>query len=150
MKNQEVTDKLKRLTAEGPASSWKEKWAHNRKNRAWLKKSAQIALKINQSLRSLNITQKELAKRMDVKPQQVSKIVKGQENLTLETISKLEAALGIDIITILKTDEVVTPTYQSSSNFHSTKLYAVRTEKNFQTILAGEEQQEMANMAIAS
>ncbi len=35
---------------------------------------------------------------MNVSPQQISKIVKGQENLTLETISNLEIALGIQII----------------------------------------------------
>ncbi len=32
-------------------------------------------------------------------PQQVSKIVKGRENLTLETISKLECVLGVALIT---------------------------------------------------
>jgi len=35
---------------------------------------------------------------MNISPQQISKIVKGQENLTLETISNLEIALGIQII----------------------------------------------------
>ena len=35
---------------------------------------------------------------MNVSPQQISKIVKGQENLTLETISNLEIALGIQIM----------------------------------------------------
>lgn len=44
------------------------------------------------------LSQKQLAERMDVSPQQISKIVKGQENLTLETISNLEIALGIQII----------------------------------------------------
>jgi len=37
---------------------------------------------------------------MGVSRQQVSKIVKGQENLTFETVSKLENALGITIIEI--------------------------------------------------
>jgi ribosome-binding protein aMBF1 (putative translation factor) len=35
---------------------------------------------------------------MKVSPQQINKIVKGQENLTLETISKLEIALNIQLI----------------------------------------------------
>jgi len=35
---------------------------------------------------------------MNVSPQQINKIVKGQENLTLETITNLEIALGIQII----------------------------------------------------
>jgi transcriptional regulator with XRE-family HTH domain len=37
---------------------------------------------------------------MQVSPQQISKIVKGQENLTLETIANLEIALGIKIIDV--------------------------------------------------
>jgi plasmid maintenance system antidote protein VapI len=35
---------------------------------------------------------------MQVSPQHINKIVKGQENLTLETITNLELALGIKII----------------------------------------------------
>ena len=69
-----------------------------RDNREWLKKSAAIAVKIFTALKSKGFSQKELAERMGVSPQQVNKIVKGQENLTLETISKIEMVLGIDII----------------------------------------------------
>jgi plasmid maintenance system antidote protein VapI len=47
-----------------------------------------------------DMQQKELAEAMDVSPQQVSKIVKGKQNLKLETISKLEAALGIKLFEI--------------------------------------------------
>ena len=50
------------------------------------------------ALKTQGLSQKELAERMGVSPQQVSKIVKGQENLTLETISKIEMVLGITII----------------------------------------------------
>jgi antitoxin component HigA of HigAB toxin-antitoxin module len=67
-------------------------------NREWLKRSAIIALKVLGALKAQGLTQKELAERMDVTPQQISKIVKGQENLTLETIAKLELHLGIQII----------------------------------------------------
>jgi len=44
------------------------------------------------------MTQKKLAELMNVSPQQISKILKGQENLTLETISKLSETLGVDLI----------------------------------------------------
>jgi transcriptional regulator with XRE-family HTH domain len=50
------------------------------------------------ALEEQNLTQKDLAEKMQVSPQQISKIVKGHENLTLETIANLEIALDIKII----------------------------------------------------
>lgn len=46
------------------------------------------------------MTQTDLAEKMGVSRQQISKIVKGHENLTFETIDKLEKALNIKLITI--------------------------------------------------
>jgi len=37
---------------------------------------------------------------MGVTPQYINKIVKGKENLTLETIAKIEKALGITLIEV--------------------------------------------------
>ena len=45
---------------------------------------------------------------MNVTPQYVNNIVKGRENLTLETIAKLEKALGIELMTIVKFQRKVT------------------------------------------
>jgi transcriptional regulator with XRE-family HTH domain len=44
------------------------------------------------------MTQKKLAEMLGVSPQYVSKILKGSENMTLETIAKLEDALGVNLI----------------------------------------------------
>lgn len=44
------------------------------------------------------ITQKQLAERMGCSQQYVSKILKGKENLSLETMAKIEYSLGISII----------------------------------------------------
>lgn len=51
-----------------------------------------------EALKAQMLTQRDLAEKMNVSPQQINKIVKGQENLTLETITNLELALGIHII----------------------------------------------------
>lgn len=72
-------------------------------NRAWLRKSQAIAVKILSTLRNQGISQKDLAVKMGVSPQMVNKILKGSENLTLETISKIEAALGIHLIETAET-----------------------------------------------
>ena len=48
----------------------------------------------------LNISQKDLADLLGLLPQQVNKWVKGKENLTLETIAKLEKALDFQLLNI--------------------------------------------------
>ena len=45
-----------------------------------------------------SVTQVELAKRMGCTQQYVSNLLKGSSNMTLETIARLEKALGIDIL----------------------------------------------------
>lgn len=45
-----------------------------------------------------HITQKTLADRMNCTQQYVSKILKGTENMSLDTLTKLEQALGICLI----------------------------------------------------
>jgi transcriptional regulator with XRE-family HTH domain len=47
---------------------------------------------------------------LGVSPQQVNKILKGSENLTLDTIEKIELVLGIELITVLQEDEKVVKT----------------------------------------
>ena len=63
----------------------------------WISRSRDIALKVNAALAAQKMTKQELASRLGVSPQYVSKLVRGGENLTLETLSKLEAALGISL-----------------------------------------------------
>ena len=46
----------------------------------------------------LGLTQKQLAEQMGCSQQYVSKVLKGQENLSLETMSKIEACLNISIL----------------------------------------------------
>ena len=82
------------------------KW--RKENRAWLQKSQQIALKILRTLRANKLTetvpntQVQLAELLGVQPQQVNKWVKGNENFTIDTISKIEAALSIKLLDIEK------------------------------------------------
>ena len=93
----DLKEKLSGLASDQP-SDWKAKAKVRRENRDWLRKSAAIAVRVLNALKEQGLSQKELAERMKISPQQISKIVKGQENLTLETISNLEIALGIQII----------------------------------------------------
>ncbi len=96
-------EKFKNLVSK-EKSDWLEKANWRQDNKEWLKHSQKIAVKILQTLRKnksdkIGIgSQKELAEMLSVSPQQINKIVKGSENLTLETISKLEQVLNISLV----------------------------------------------------
>jgi transcriptional regulator with XRE-family HTH domain len=79
-------------------SNWIEKAKERQNNKDRLRHSRRIAVKILKALRDKEMRQKELARIINVSPQQISKIVKGKENLTLDTITKLENALDINLI----------------------------------------------------
>lgn len=85
--------------SKGPLD-WKDRADYQKKNRVWLKKSVDIALRILDALHHKRMTQVELANRLNVSRQHISKIVKGQENLTLETIARIEEVLGVVLIAI--------------------------------------------------
>jgi ribosome-binding protein aMBF1 (putative translation factor) len=68
------------------------------KKRAMLRESQQIALKVLMKLDDLGWSQKDLAKAMNVKPQQITKIVSGKKNLTIETQIKLQNILDIPVL----------------------------------------------------
>jgi hypothetical protein len=66
--------------------------------RAMLRASQHIALRILERLEELKWTQKEFALKMGVTPQYVNKILKGKENFTLETLVLLQSTLDIPIL----------------------------------------------------
>ncbi len=69
-----------------------------KKNRAMLRESKDIAFKVLMRLDELKWKQKDLAEKLGVSKQQVTKIVSGKENLTLETLVKLQEALQIPLL----------------------------------------------------
>ena len=69
-----------------------------RANKEWLRYSQKIAMRMLDKMEEQDITQKQLAERMGCSQQYVSKILKGCENLSLETLSKIENALNITVM----------------------------------------------------
>ena len=76
---------------------WHKEAAEARESWGWMKYSMQIALKVRSKMKADGITQCALAAKLGCTQQYVSLILKGKENLTLETIAKLESALHIDL-----------------------------------------------------
>lgn len=75
-----------------------EKSRERIKKRAALRESQGIAIKVLKKLDMLGWSQKLLAEKLGVSPQQVSKIVSGKENLTIETQIRLQEVLDIPIL----------------------------------------------------
>ena len=79
-------------------SKWREAAEWRRKNENWLKYSRVITMKTMHAMDKQSVTQSILAKRMGCSQQYVSNLLKGSSNMTLETISRIETALNIDLI----------------------------------------------------
>ncbi len=77
------------------------------KSRAMLRESQQIAIKVLMKLDELGWSQRDLAKAMEVSPQQITKIVSGKENLTIETQIKLQNILNIPILASFYEDKMM-------------------------------------------
>jgi len=127
-------DKINKL-ASGKVSTWKEEATERKNNNDWKKRSFQIAVRVLREIRNQKsqngMTQKKLAEAMDVSPQYINKVVKGKENLTLETISKIESVLGIQLIEIpsFETSQVI-PVDLSESNFALSRTGSVSISEN--------------------
>ncbi|MFN0190209.1 MAG: multiprotein-bridging factor 1 family protein [Bacteroidia bacterium] len=66
----------------------------------FVRKYADMVVRINQLLREKGWTQANLAEKMGKKPSEISRWLSGDHNLTLRSISKLEVELEGDIISI--------------------------------------------------
>ena len=81
-------------------SNWQQEAKFRLSNRVWLNYSSQISRRVIAVIKNQSDNnQGKLAAQIGVSPQHISKILKGRENLTLETIAKLSTALGVELIT---------------------------------------------------
>ncbi|MDE6755418.1 MAG: helix-turn-helix transcriptional regulator [Muribaculaceae bacterium] len=98
MKTQsEILSKLHEHQSPTP-SKWKENAEWRIANKSWLRYSQKIAMMMLDRMEELGLTQKSVAEKMGCSQQYISRILKGTENLSIETISKIESALGLKIM----------------------------------------------------
>lgn len=79
-------------------SRWRERANWREENKSWLRHSQHIAMMMLDKMEELGITQRVLAERMGCSQQYVSRILKGHENLSIETMCKIEEALDLAIL----------------------------------------------------
>lgn len=115
------------------------KW--RKENREWLKKSQAIALKVLRKLKENKVqqltpsTQIELAEQLGISAQQVNKWVRGTENFTVETISKLENVLSINLLDVAKplhSKNIVHKSHKEDLTYSMREktTFTIRTTKN--------------------
>ncbi len=94
------TEKFDALVS-NKTSGWHKDANERIANKAWQDKAFDIALKVIRHMRENKVSQVSLAKDMGVTPQYINKILQGKENMTIETICRIESALGINLIEVV-------------------------------------------------
>lgn len=64
----------------------------------WMLHSQTIAMIMLNRMEQFGMTQKALAMKMNCSQQYISKVLKGRENMSLETLCKIENALDVKIV----------------------------------------------------
>jgi len=80
-------------------SRWPKEAEYRRENKTWLRHSQYVAMLMLDKMEVLGLTPKTLAAQMNVPQHYMSKILKGHENLSLETLAKIEDILHLNILT---------------------------------------------------
>jgi ribosome-binding protein aMBF1 (putative translation factor) len=92
-----IVQKLSEHQSSTP-SKWREEAEFRVANKSWLRYSQHIAMLMLGRMEELGLTQKLLAEKMGCSQQYVSKILKGRENLSIETLCKIEMALELSLL----------------------------------------------------
>ena len=93
----EIVNNLRKHQSTTP-SKWRERAEWRQENKSWLRHSQHIAMMMLDKMEELGLTQREVAERMGCSQQYVSRILKGHENLSIETMCKIEEALDLAIL----------------------------------------------------
>lgn len=89
--------------ATGEPGHWKEVVQKEVLDFPWKRYSYAIAIRVRREMKNQGKTQAQLAEMLGCTQQYVSLLLKGGENLTLETMSKLEQAMKMDLLGQLAT-----------------------------------------------
>lgn len=77
-------------------------------NEDWLHIAISLVGRARGAMRTRGITQAQLAQRLGVSPSEVCKLLSGRENLSIQTISKLERAIGVRLMIVCDKDVPLT------------------------------------------
>ena len=81
----------------GEQSTFVEDARWRQENASWLRRSRRVAYAIMDYMQDCNLTRNDVAEKLNVSPQYVSKILSGKVNFSFKTISEIEEKLGIEV-----------------------------------------------------
>ena len=81
----------------GERSTFVEDAKWRRDNASWLKRSRRVAYAIMDYMQENQFSRNDIAEKLGVSPQYVSKILSGKVNFSFKTISEIEEGLGIEV-----------------------------------------------------
>jgi transcriptional regulator with XRE-family HTH domain len=150
MKNRNSNQIFNKLLSKKKDTKWREAVQFQEENKDWLDNSAKIAIKLNRALRDKNMPQKEFAEKLGVSAQQVSKFLKGKENLTFQSVAKFEKVLNIKLLSIISENEIEEKINDAILDYHrkwiKTNKYRVENDIKGEpnAILCVDEEEEYA------
>ncbi|MDE6042943.1 MAG: helix-turn-helix domain-containing protein [Muribaculaceae bacterium] len=83
------------------SSRFVEEAAWRKDNASWLRWSRQLALTLISYMQDHGLKRADLASRLGVSPQYVSKLLSGTENLSFKSIANIEERLGISCLVMV-------------------------------------------------
>ncbi len=85
----------------GSASRFIEEANRRRENAGWMRWSRQMAVTLIGYMQDNGLKRADLAARLGVSPQYVSKLLSGTENLSFKSIANIEEKLGITCLAMI-------------------------------------------------
>lgn len=68
----------------------------SQENASWLRRSRRVAYAVMDYMQENQFSRNDIAEKLGVSPQYVSKILSGKANFSFKTISEIEEGLGIE------------------------------------------------------
>ncbi len=97
----EKLEKLRKISKpDNPNAEWRKIAKWNRDHAESIDDFIRIAVHIAQALKAKSSNQTILAEQLGVTPQALTRIMKGRQNLSLQTIRKIEKVLDISLVTV--------------------------------------------------
>ena len=85
----------------GERSTFVEDVKWRQENAAWLKRSQRVAFAIMDYMQDNQLSRNDIAKKLGVSPQYVSRILSGKMNFTFKTISAMEDCLQVELFRLV-------------------------------------------------
>ncbi|KGL61807.1 helix-turn-helix domain-containing protein [Polaribacter sp. Hel1_85] len=123
-------------------TSWIERAKFRKENKEWLDVSFSIAVKMmsllseNKKNNAYPSSQKELSEKMNCSAQYVSKLLKGEEKLNIETILKIQKSLKINIINNNFNSKKVEIIAQKDAIYKTPKASVVKNYRNLNGVIS--------------